>query len=118
MLFRRGEPAENARGAEGRIDDVVRPPENKKINQKKIIEFAEFVRHHKMRCSYTHHQMRDLLAISPLNPHTLYTLSRGNIVSYNLLTHKVTYLQSITTPLELEMKELYFAILLRAYLLT
>jgi len=91
MLFRRGDPAEDARG-EGRIDDAVRTPKNnKKINQKKIIEFAEFVRHHKMRCSYTHHQMRDLLAISPLNPHTLYTLSRGNIVSYNLLTPKATY---------------------------
>lgn len=55
------------------------------------IELAELVRLHKMRCSYTHHQMRDLLAISPLHPYTLYTLSRGNIVSYNLLTHKVRH---------------------------
>lgn len=66
-----------------------RRTDNPSASTSSRIDFADFVRQYKMRCSYTHHQMRDLLVLSPLLPHTLYTLSRGNIISYNLLTRKV-----------------------------
>lgn len=60
------------------------------VTEKRRWELVEFVAVHSMvKCSYTHHQMRDLLHISPVHSSLLYTLSGGSVIAYDLLTQKV-----------------------------